>query len=104
MTNVPEQSVLEVPESFGEQAAYETLCRGFFAGAIVRVADGSRYPVCFYDPIRLGQDLEEEARVGRPYIAERNLIVLPEVTVEAMRAAVETLALQGYFDHAKPLT
>jgi hypothetical protein len=103
MPAVEEQAVLELPAWFDEQSAYETPHRGYLDGAVVRLADGSRYPVTFYDPVRLGQDLEVEAACGRPYIAERNLIVLPEVTVEAMRAAVEALARQGYFQHLKPL-
>ena len=103
MATATEPAVLVLPEDYDERRAYETPLRGYLEGATVRLADGSRYPVFFYDPVRLGQDLEEYAKLGRPFLAEPNLIVLPEVTEEAMRAAVEALARQGFFQQLKPL-
>ena len=32
-----------------------------YCGAIVQLNDSSRYPVCFYNPVRLQQDVTEEA-------------------------------------------
>lgn len=40
-----------------------------------------------------------DAKGGHPYIAELGLIVVPEVTLAYMRAAVEQLYQQGYFEH-----
>jgi hypothetical protein len=37
---------------------------------------------------------------GRPYYAEPGLIVLPEVTTEAIRQAVSGLLRDGYFQHS----
>ncbi len=103
MATATEPAVLVLPEDYDERSAYETPSRGYLEGATVLLADGSRYSVYFYDPVRLGQDLEECAKIGRPFLAEPNMIVLPEVTEPAMRTAVEQLARQGYFQQLKPL-
>jgi hypothetical protein len=70
---------------------------------VVRRADGSCYQVLFYDPVRLQQDLEEYVRLDTPYLAEPGLIVLPEVTTEAIRKAVRDAETKGFFDRLKPL-
>jgi len=68
----------------------------------VELADGSRYRVFFYDPTRLRQDLEA-TQDRRPYRAEPGTIVLPTVTVAAIRQAVERLVEDGFFEHLRPL-
>ena len=83
---------------FDERVAYEAEARGWFSGAHVELDDGRIHPVEFYSPIRLGQDLDVEAENGRPFIAEKGLIVLKGVTRENMEAAVEYLASVGFFD------
>ncbi len=103
MATGAEGAVLLMPEDYDERSAFETPFRGYLEGASVRLTDGSRYAVVFYDPVRLGQDLEECVKLGRPFFAEPNLIVLPEITEKAMRAAVEELARQGFFQQLKPL-
>jgi hypothetical protein len=32
------------------------------------------------------------------------MIVIPEITLDAMKSAVERLAGEGYFEHLRPLT
>ena len=105
MATVTERkAVVLLPEDFDEQSAFETPFRGYLSHSIVQLVDGTRYPVFFIDPIRLGQELEILAQSGQPFFAEVNLIVLPEVTVEAIHKAVESLADQGFFQQLKPLT
>jgi hypothetical protein len=60
------------------------------------------YPLLFMDAVRLAQDLEGEAQMGRPYLAEPGLVVLPEVTTQAILAAVPGLVRDGYLLHLKP--
>ena len=62
---------------FDEAAAYDAGARGYLAYSSVELGNGTRYPVVFYDPIRLQQDLEVEAREGRAFIAEPGMIVVP---------------------------
>lgn len=85
-------------ESFDSLIQMEAEAKGCLAGVKARLADGRVYPVCFYDPVRLAQDLE-----GESFIAEVGLIVVPEVTLAQMRAAVESLVRTGYFESLRPL-
>jgi hypothetical protein len=82
---------------FDARAAFEAEARGYWGHCTVELADGSMHPVAFYDAIRLGQDLDEECRQGRPFLAEKGLIVLQEVTKENMERAVTALAKEGFF-------
>jgi hypothetical protein len=88
------------PEGFDERAAFEAPLKGWLR-ARVESEDGCRYAVYFSDPIRLQQDLAEEVKLGRPCFAEPGLIILPEVTVEAIQDAVEFLWEQGFFAYLK---
>ena len=65
--------------------------------------EGGRYRLYFSDPVRLRQSLEDDTADGRPYYAEPGLIILPEVTREAIQRAVAGLWRDGYFQHLKPL-
>ncbi len=83
---------------FDEQIAAETADRGYWAYSHVELDNGARRQVVFYDPVRLRQDLEEESRQGKPFVAEKGLIVLKDVTRENMEAAISKLAEEGFFD------
>jgi hypothetical protein len=81
----------------------ETLMKGYRSDGIVESPEGEVYPVYFIDPIRLQQDLEAEEELGSAFLAEPGLIILPEVTREAMENAVRQLWEQGYFESLKSL-
>jgi len=87
---------------FDTREAAESRDRGYRSHVWVEFANGERYSVVFYDPVRLQQDLQHETDVGNPYIAEPGLIVLPEVTKENMEKAVCCLAEEGYFESLRP--
>ena len=70
---------------FDAMAAHDAEARGYLGYAAVELGDGRRYPVVFYDPVRLQQDLEVETGEGRAFIAEPGRIVVPEVTLFRMR-------------------
>jgi hypothetical protein len=91
------------PADYDAQSEYETPLRGYLSEVEVEL-DGLRYRVFFIDPIRLEQELKANAGSGRCYFAEPNLIVLPEVTTESIKKAVEGLARDGYFQHLKNST
>ncbi len=82
---------------FGEREAYEAEARGYLGYAAVEL-NGCRIPVVFYDPVRLQQDLEEEAVSGNAFIAEPGMIVVTAVTKENMESAVTKLFKEGYFN------
>jgi hypothetical protein len=59
---------------FDDQTAFEVEEKGFFDHAVVTLADGSRYGLHFYDPVRLERDLRTEQKhcgacVGEPGLA-----------------------------------
>lgn len=91
------------PEWYDARCEQETLLKGYLSDVEVRLEDGSRYKLYFTDPIRLQQTLEDDAVSGRVYYAEPGLIVLPEVTTEAIRQAVSGLLRDEYFRHLKPI-
>ena len=81
-----------------ERSKEEMTPRGYVSHVYVVTETGQYYPVFFYDPVRLSQDLEENMKNGLyPFVAEPGMIVVPEVTIEAMISAVEILHRGGYF-------
>lgn len=98
-TNYPK---LHLPEYFDERAEYETPSKGYLNHVEVELENGNRFRVVFIDPTRLQQDLEDDAKAGRPYFAEAGMIVLPEVTVEKARAVIKYLVEDGFFESLKP--
>ena len=83
---------------FSEQTIFEAQSRGYLSHVMVEL-DGHRFfAVFFYDPIRLQQDLQESAKHDRPFVADPGMIVLPELTLDAMQSAVQSLSQEGYFD------
>lgn len=91
------------PEWYDARCEYETPLKGYLSDVEVHLEGGARYKLYFTDPIRLRQTLEDDAASGRPYYTEPGLVVLPEVTTEAVRQAVSGLEREGYFRHLKPI-
>ena len=96
--------VLEFEGGFGEREAFEAKGRGYRSHVHAVLPTGERYAIVFYDPVRLQQDLEEEAKAGSPHIADPGMIVVPEITLENMHDAVERLVEDGYFDSLRPMS
>ena len=48
--------------------------------------------------------IEAEVEIGSPFLASPGLIVLPELTRNAMENTIVQLWKQGYFDALKPIT
>jgi hypothetical protein len=91
------------PPSYDERAEYETPLKGFLCDVVVRLEDGFRYKLFFTDPARLQQTVEDDFTAGREYYAEPGLMLLPEVTTEAVRRAVTALWRDGCFQQMKPM-
>ena len=89
---------------FSERDAFEAHSRGYVSHVLVELESGQLFPVFFYDSVRLRQDLDEMIQHGEAFIADPGMIVLHEVTIEAMTEAVERLASRGFFRHLVPTT
>jgi hypothetical protein len=88
---------------FDERAQYQATARGYLSHVRVQVADGTMYAVIFYDHVRLGQDLEEEVKLGNGFVAYPGMIVLDELTLEKMQRAIDRLELEQFFQSLVPI-
>lgn len=89
------------PEWYDARCEYETPLKGYLSDVEVRLEDGSCYKLYFTDPVRLQQTLDEDATLGRPYYAEPGLVVVPEVTTQAIQQVIPALLRDGYFQTLK---
>jgi hypothetical protein len=89
--NAKETFQVVFPEWYDQRGEWEAKEKGWLDGVEVRLANGKSQPLFFYDPVRLAQDLEAETKQGRPCVAQPGMIVIPEVTREAILTAVEKL-------------
>lgn len=84
---------LLLPADFHDHA-WEVEAKGVFWGASVRINDRV-VDVTFYDPVRLSQDIAEE--LGQCLFTElRRVLVVPCVTEEQMRMAVERASAEFF--------
>jgi hypothetical protein len=100
MSTAMTEPTITFPEGYDAQAEFDTAARGYLSHVVVQLEDGSRYQLLFYDPVRLEQDLTAD---GRGYLAEPNMVILPEVTTENIRDAIRALWHERFFQHLKPL-
>ena len=76
----------ELPADFADYQ-WEVEAKGWFSEARL-VVSGKRYRLNFYDPVRLGQTIEDGLQRDRAFF-EPNLVVVQSVTrVNMERAAV----------------
>jgi hypothetical protein len=90
------------PVWYDDRAEAEAPAKGYLSGVEIN-RSGERYRLYFIDPVRLQQTLEDDAKDGRPYFTEPNLVVLPEVTTQAIHEAVKGIVRDGYLEQMKPI-
>ena len=100
MAVIEKSITVQFPADYDAQSEFETPLRGYLSEVEVEV-EGLRYRLFFIDPVRLGKELKSNVESGRAYFAEANLVVLPEVSTEAIKKAVDGLARDGFFQHLK---
>src|SRR4051794_12886787 len=88
---------LSFPDGYDEQAEFEAPFRGYLPDVVVELEDGTRHRLSFIDLARLEQAMADNARAGHSYYAEPGLVVLPEVSTDAIQLAVQDLWDEGYF-------
>ena len=82
----------ELPADFADYE-WEVEAKGWFFEARVMIS-GKRYRLNFYDPVRLGQHVEEELQRGGAFF-EPNLVIIQSVTRANMERAAALLAQSG---------
>jgi hypothetical protein len=95
---------LVFPPKYGERDLGEDRERGYVSHVLAEVGGARLYPVFFYTLDRLGGELRECTRQGEPFIAETGMIVLQDISLEAMQDAVQRLCNIGYFEYMVPIT
>jgi hypothetical protein len=103
MTLTTPEITFHFPLDFDDRAEYEMALKGHLCGGEVEFRDGRRFPVTFFDPVRLAQDLETMSRQGEPAFIQPALVVVPEVTSEVIVKTLSALVRQHFFDHLRPL-
>ena len=78
---------LVLPADFSDYA-WEVEVKGWFDAATALI-DGTVFPITFYDPVRLQQDVKADLESGRTFIAVR-LLVVDSLTADGMRAALSS--------------
>ena len=78
--------------------------KGWFCHNNVELENGNRYQVFFFDSVRLGQHLEDNAENGKPFFIENNLIVLTEITIENMQKVITEAEKLNFFENLKPIS
>jgi hypothetical protein len=90
---------LILPPDFDDYA-FEVEAKGWFEDAVL-VMSSQRYRLCFYDPVRLSQEISSDvSRSGMFH--EANLVVVQSVTKECMLKAAEKLAKSRMLDGLAP--
>jgi hypothetical protein len=80
-----------------EATAVDVQNKGWYEQAKLQKDDGSLVPLSFWDPVRLRQEFEADFAAGRKYFTERNLIILPKLTEEAIRTTIDELLATDFF-------
>ena len=88
---------IEFPEGYDAQAEFEAPYRGYLPDVTVHLEDGTRHRLTFMDLSRLEQGLADNVRMGRAYYTEPGLVILPDVSTEAIHRAVQGLCDEGFF-------
>jgi hypothetical protein len=87
-------------EPRNEQEAFQREYRG---DVIVELGDGRRFKVIFLTPHRIAQELERMSEFGQPHFVEPSMIVVPDVTTEAIVRAINALSYEEFFDELVPI-
>lgn len=80
---------LKLPPDFDEDEPHIDMKGCYFGARLVDTSSGNEYPIMFYDPTRLAQDVESELAGG--FFFDVAVCVIPEVSEAEMRKAVSKM-------------
>lgn len=95
--------IIKYPEGYIEDSyfQFEVEAKGYLQNVILRFLNRD-YKLIFYDPIRLGQDILEELKIGKSFFAS-NLIVVESVNIEHINDAIMDMIRNGDVIHLLPV-
>ena len=77
---------------------------GYRGDVVVELADSEAFPVYFYEPDAVREELVARGNSGfGQFVAEPGLVVIPEITLANMKSSVLALIEVGYFSHLRPV-
>lgn len=78
--------------------------QGYRGDVVVKFADGKSFPLFFFEPTAVKEDLDGQITSGLGgFVAEPGLVVIPEISVANMKSAVSQLIEIDYFAHLRPV-
>lgn len=95
---------LRFVREFTDLDELEARNRGYLSHVLADFGDGRLFPLFFYDPVRLQQDLEERSAHDRAFLADPGMIVVQEISLETMERVILQLCAEGFFEHLMPIT
>jgi len=86
---------------FDEKKVSDALAGGHLSGVFVLLPNGNKYPISFYDLKGIRQKISA-SKDRKKYVADIGLIVISEITIKNLQAAVEDLYEVGHFNNFVP--
>jgi hypothetical protein len=76
---------------------------GFRGDVCVEFTSGETFPIYFYEPIAVQEELAARSKWGLGcYVSEPGLVIVPQITIASMKAVVAELLEIGHFKHLMP--
>jgi hypothetical protein len=95
MNDTDQYPRLILDTDFGDKEEHLIEMKGMF-DALIELRDGNRYEVAFYDSITLPQVMALQ-REAMPCFFEAAVVVIPEISIKAIRQVLPYLEQQGFF-------
>jgi hypothetical protein len=76
--------------------------RGYCTHVMVRTSERKCFRLDFYEPCRLAQDIDVQVTQMKDFLAEPEVVVIPDVNREEIVRAVTCLAKTDYFEKRVP--
>jgi hypothetical protein len=84
-------------------AEFEASNRGYRGDIYVETGSGNIYHLHVYDTTRLQQDFETELEMYGFFSIEPNIVLVQEVLLTNIKATIQGLSKQGFFEKLKSL-
>ena len=94
MSNEPE---IEWPEDYFARREIETPDKGWL-DVVVRLPNGARHQLCFYDLARVAQALSDARANNQTCFGEPSLVLVDEVNTAVILDSVVELFRTGFFE------